>query len=109
MTRLPGGSHRFWTEVVGFTQVGVLENSSPRRAGVNMRFYSGERDEGTHHHDLALIENKDLPPPPEAYEGLKTSSAINLFQHRRILLMVVAKVLKTTRCCRSYHQSMDRF
>jgi hypothetical protein len=30
-----------------------------------MRFYSGDRDGKTHHHDIALVENRDLPAPPK--------------------------------------------
>jgi len=47
-------SHRFWTDVMGFTQVGELKQKR-----MNMRFYRG----GTpgHHHDLALSEIQDPP------------------------------------------------
>lgn len=61
-------SHRFWTEVLGFQQVGEFRAQS---AGVpsrgTMRFYSGDRGGKLHHHDIALIENPNLPPPgPDA-------------------------------------------
>ena len=41
-------SHRFWTEVLGFKEVG----RSSRR---NMRFYSGNHDGLMNHHDIALV------------------------------------------------------
>jgi catechol 2,3-dioxygenase len=43
-------SHRFWTDVMGFRQVGQLENN-PR---MTMRFYCGSQE--GHHHDLALSQ-----------------------------------------------------
>ena len=55
-------SHRFWTEVVGFHQVGQLTPTKDRPNPPKMRFYSGVREDGTsHHHDVALVENRDLP------------------------------------------------
>ena len=51
-------SHKFWTEVLGFKQVG----QSSRRA---MRFYSGDHGGQMNHHDIALVENPNLPKPPE--------------------------------------------
>ena len=56
-------SHRFWTEVLGFHQVGEVP---PRLGGVQrgaMRFYSGVRDGKMHHHDIALVDTPDLAPP----------------------------------------------
>jgi len=44
-------SHRFWTEILGFKQVGV----SLRRGG-KMRFYSGDHSGRMNHHDIALFE-----------------------------------------------------
>ena len=54
-------SHKFWTEMLGFRQVGEVP---PRLGGVQrgaMRFYSGERDGKMHHHDIALVDTPDLP------------------------------------------------
>ena len=54
-------SHRFWTELLGFHQVGRVP---PGLGGVRrgeMRFYSGERDGKLHHHDIALVDTPDLP------------------------------------------------
>ena len=59
-------SHRFWTEIIGFQQVGELK-PRPEFPGVKMRFYSGDHDGSMNHHDLALVENKDLPKPPEQW------------------------------------------
>jgi catechol 2,3-dioxygenase len=57
-------SHRFWTEIVGFKQVGELKATPERPNPPRMRFYSGVHDGRMQHHDLALMENRDLPPPP---------------------------------------------
>lgn len=57
-------SHRFWTEMVGLRQVGQLHATPQRPNPPNMRFYSGDHGGGAmSHHDLALIERPDLPPP----------------------------------------------
>jgi catechol 2,3-dioxygenase len=63
-------SHKFWTEVLGFKQVG----QSSRRP---MRFYSGNHDGKMNHHDIALCENPDLPKPPENWEMFGMPLAIN--------------------------------
>lgn len=61
-------SHRFWTEILGFRQVGEFRAQSagvPKRGA--MRFYSGDRFGRLHHHDIALIENPAIPAPgPDA-------------------------------------------
>jgi catechol 2,3-dioxygenase-like lactoylglutathione lyase family enzyme len=51
-------SHKFWTEVLGFKEVG----RSSRR---EMRFYSGDHSGSVNHHDIALVENPNLPKPPD--------------------------------------------
>jgi catechol 2,3-dioxygenase len=53
-------SHRFWTEIVGFRQVGEFRHppGAPKRG--TMRFYSGTL---MNHHDVALVETPDLPAP----------------------------------------------
>jgi catechol 2,3-dioxygenase-like lactoylglutathione lyase family enzyme len=53
-------SHQFWTEVVGLRLVGKFR----QRPGRKMWFYSGIGPDGLHHHDLALVENLNLPAPP---------------------------------------------
>jgi catechol 2,3-dioxygenase len=57
-------AHAFWTEIVGLVQVGELKATPQRPNPPKMRFYAGERDGRRHHHDIALIENPALPPPP---------------------------------------------
>jgi catechol 2,3-dioxygenase len=57
-------SHTFWTEIIGFTQVGELKASPTRPNPGRMRFYSGDHGGKLNHHDIALIENTDLPAPP---------------------------------------------
>jgi catechol 2,3-dioxygenase len=63
-------SHRFWTEILGFKQVG----QSRRR---NMRFYSGDHGGRMNHHDIALCENPDLPAPPADWAMFDMPLAIN--------------------------------
>src|SRR5215831_2476494 len=63
-------SHRFWTEILGFKEVG----RSSRR---NMRFYSGDHGGLMNHHDIALVENKDLPAPPADWAMFGGPVAIN--------------------------------
>ena len=58
-------SHRFWTEIVGLKQVAALR---PRPNGPSlpkMRFYSADHDGKLTHHDVALVESPNLPPPAE--------------------------------------------
>jgi len=70
-------SHRFWTEVAGFRQVGELKSRPDRPNPAKMRFYSGDRDGETHHHDIALVENRDLPKPPENWSMFGMPCAVN--------------------------------
>ncbi len=56
--------HRFWTEILGFKQVGELKATPQRPNPAKMRFYSGDHDGQMNHHDVALIENTALPAPP---------------------------------------------
>jgi catechol 2,3-dioxygenase len=57
-------SHKFWTEIMGFKQVGEL-HPRPDVPRPKMRFYSGDHDGKLNHHDLALVEMPNLPPPPQ--------------------------------------------
>jgi catechol-2,3-dioxygenase len=68
-------SHQFWTEILGFKQVGELKASPTRPNPPRMRFYSGDHGGKMNHHDIALIENTDLPPPPTdwAMSGMPTA------------------------------------
>lgn len=56
-------THAFWTEKLGFIQVGVFnrpDGNGPRR----MQFYSGDHGGGKlNHHDIAFMEVPSLPPP----------------------------------------------
>ena len=63
-------SHKFWTEVLGFKLVG----KSSRRP---MQFYSGNHDGKMNHHDIALVENPNLPKPPEDWQMFDMPVAIN--------------------------------
>jgi len=70
-------SHRFWTEVLGFRQVGELKPTERRPNPPKMRFYSGNRSGGTHHHDVALVENTALPEPPKEWSMYNMPLAVN--------------------------------
>lgn len=56
-------SHRFYTEIIGFKQTGEWRARAPNPER-KMRFYSGSHHGRPYHHDLALVENRKLPPPP---------------------------------------------
>jgi catechol 2,3-dioxygenase len=71
-------SHKFWVEIIGFKQVGELKESPKRPNPPKMRFYSGDHGGGTlSHHDLALLENPNLPPPPAEWSMVGMPCAIN--------------------------------
>ena len=70
-------SHKFWTEVVGMQQVGELKPAPSRPNPPRMRFYSGTGAGGTHHHDMALVENPNLPEPPVEWSMVGMPMAIN--------------------------------
>ena len=57
--------HKFWTEIVGLKQVGSLHPRAEMGATPRMQFYSGDHDGKFTHHDVALVENPNLPPPSE--------------------------------------------
>src|SRR2546429_9932132 len=65
-------SHRFWTEILGFKQVGV----SLRRAG-QMRFYSGGHGGQTKPHHSSILEKPDFAPPPLHLAIVTTSTVGN--------------------------------
>ena len=58
-------SHKFWTEIVGFKQVGELHPKAGRPNPPKMRFYSAVNDGKLTHHTVALVESPNLPPPSE--------------------------------------------
>jgi catechol 2,3-dioxygenase len=70
-------SHRFWTEVVGLKQVGTLRPPPKMGPIPPMRFYSGDHGGKMAHHDVALVENKNLPKPPADWELFGAPQAIN--------------------------------
>ncbi|QQS14254.1 MAG: VOC family protein [Rhodospirillales bacterium] len=70
-------SHRFWTEMLGFRQVGQLKPTPQRPEPPKMRFYSGDQDGHTHHHDIALVENASLPEPPKEWSMFGMPTAVN--------------------------------
>ncbi len=70
-------SHRFWTEIVGFHQVGELKGRNGNPPAMKMRFYSGLRDGVQNHHDLALVEQPGLTPPPEEWSMVRSNLAVN--------------------------------
>ena len=70
-------SHRFWTEIVGFRQVGELKATPTRPKPAKMRFYSGDHSGKMSHHDLALVENRDLPAPPAEWSMFGMPTAVN--------------------------------
>jgi len=69
-------SHAFWTEIMGFKQVGELHPRPDRPNPPKMRFYSGDHKGKMQHHDLALMEMPSLPPP-SAWSMSNSAVAIN--------------------------------
>ncbi len=70
-------SHHFWCDLMGFKQVGELKAGPDRPNPPRMRFYSADHDGKDHHHDIALVENKELPPPPEKFKMFGNACAVN--------------------------------
>ncbi len=70
-------SHQFWTELIGFKQVGELHATAERPNPPKMRFYSADHDGLDNHHDLALVENTELPAPPAEWNMFGGVSAVN--------------------------------
>jgi catechol 2,3-dioxygenase len=70
-------SHTFWTEMIGFKQVGEIHKTPERQNPPKMRFYSADHDGKDFHHDIALVENKELPAPPEEWSMFGAPSAVN--------------------------------
>jgi len=61
---------------MGFKQVGELHPRSDRPNPSKMRFYSGDHRGKMQHHDLALMEMPNLPPPA-AWSMSESQVAIN--------------------------------
>ncbi|MBV8890060.1 MAG: VOC family protein [Alphaproteobacteria bacterium] len=70
-------SHRFWTEILGFKQVGTVRRQPKDAPRIEMRFYSGDHDGALNHHDVALVENTDLPRPPADWKMFGMPHAVN--------------------------------
>jgi len=70
-------SHRFWTEVIGLKQVGALRPRPDMESLPAMRFYSGNHDGKLTHHDVAIVENPNLPPRPKEWDMFGAPQAIN--------------------------------
>jgi catechol 2,3-dioxygenase len=70
-------SHRFYTEILGLKQVGQLSPRPGRPNPPKMRFYSGDHDGKMNHHDIALVENPNLPAPPANWAMFDMPVAIN--------------------------------
>ena len=70
-------SHRFWTEIVGLKQVGALRPRADMGSMPPMRFYSGDHGGKMTHHDVALVENPNVPPPPAEWGLFGAPQAIN--------------------------------
>lgn len=66
-------THRFWTEMLGFQQVGRFDSGDPSGLQRQMQFYSGDHGEGRlTHHDIAFCEAPELPVP--AADGTSVSA-----------------------------------
>lgn len=70
-------SHEFWTDIVGFKQVGTLKMPKEMGQMPRMQFYSGLRNGQLNHHDIALVENPNIPEPPEGWNPFASALAIN--------------------------------
>jgi catechol 2,3-dioxygenase-like lactoylglutathione lyase family enzyme len=70
-------THRFWTEMLGFRQVGQFGSEDPSGLQRRMQFYSGDHGEGRlTHHDIAFCEVPELPAP--AADGTLVSAIAHI-------------------------------
>jgi catechol 2,3-dioxygenase len=69
-------SHHFWSDLLGFKQVGKLKPRTDGIPSMNMQFYSGVVDD-VNHHDIALVERQGLPEPPEEWSMFDGALAVN--------------------------------
>ena len=67
-------SHRFWSDILGFTQVGELHPRPGDKHPAVMRFYSGS---GGSHHDLALVEQRGVAESPKRWFMFRNNQAVN--------------------------------
>lgn len=71
-------SHHFWSDLLGFKQVGSLKPRTDGIPSMKMQFYSGlDQSDEVNHHDLALVERKGLDDPPEQWSMFEGKSAVN--------------------------------
>jgi catechol 2,3-dioxygenase len=70
-------SHRFWSDVLGFEQVGELKPRSDGVPSMKMRFYSGVSNNQHSHHDVALVEREGLNEPPSEWSMFEGNLAVN--------------------------------
>ena len=70
-------SHQFWTEVVGLRLVGEFRQRPGRPTTPECGFIAAWVRTALHHHDLALVENPNLPPPPADWKMWDMPMAIN--------------------------------
>ena len=64
-------SHRFYTDVLGYEQVGALQKDNP--FGLTMRFYSTHKK----HHDIALVEQPEPDGSAPDWSVAATQGRIN--------------------------------
>jgi len=70
-------THRFWTEMLGFRQVGSFAAGDPAGLQRKMQFYSGDLGGGRlHHHDIAFVEMASLPAPDP--DGTSVSAIVHI-------------------------------
>ena len=69
-------SHHFWSDLLGFKQVGALDSERYDVPPYKMQFYSGVIDD-VNHHDVALVEMPQLPAPPEQWDMFSGACAVN--------------------------------
>jgi catechol 2,3-dioxygenase-like lactoylglutathione lyase family enzyme len=69
-------SHHFWSDLLGFKQVGELHPRTDGIPSMTMRFYSGVVDD-VNHHDIALVERAEVPEPPAEWSMYGGACAIN--------------------------------
>ena len=56
-------THRFWTQMLGFQQVGEYRPRGAVGPQRKMQFYSADHDGKLNHHDVAFMEVPGLPAP----------------------------------------------
>ena len=71
-------SHNFWTESRRLRDGRPADADRERAQPAQDALLSGKREDGSHHHhDVALVENTDLPAPPKDWAMFGMPVAIN--------------------------------